>query len=135
MIQKKDKEQVHSTLLKALLIALGSLFVALGTLGIFLPLLPTTPFLLLASACYIRSSEKLYNRLLYSKWFGEHIKNYRDGKGMPLHAKVISIALLWLTIGYSYFYVVEEFVGRVILVCILLAVTTIILSIRTLKTD
>jgi len=105
----------------------------LGILGIFLPLLPTTPFLLIAAACYIRSSEKFYNWLINNKWLGNYIKNYLEGKGVPLKVKVLSISLLWITIGYSVVFVVHIFLIRVILILIAIGVTIHIFSIRTLK--
>ena len=105
----------------------------LGILGIFLPLLPTTPFLLIAAACYIRSSEKFYNWLINNKWLGNYIKNYIEGKGVPLKVKVLSISLLWITIGYSIVFVVHIFPIRVILILIAIGVTIHILSIRSLK--
>jgi uncharacterized membrane protein YbaN (DUF454 family) len=115
------------------LILAGNFFVALGILGIFFPLLPTTPFLLLAAACYFRSSEKFYNRLINNKWLGNYIKNYREKKIIPLKVKVLSLSFLWLTIGYSVFFIVNIFLLRVILILIAIGVTIHVLSIRTLK--
>jgi uncharacterized membrane protein YbaN (DUF454 family) len=79
----------------------GTLSVGIGLLGVFLPVLPTTPFLLLAAYCYGRGSKRLYDRLVYHSWVGSYIKNYQDGKGIPLRLKSISIALLWLTMGIT----------------------------------
>jgi len=105
---------------------------ALGIAGVFLPLLPTTPFLLLAAACYLKSSERLYNWLINNKWLGNYIENYREGRGVPLKVKVVSIALLWTTIGYSIAAVVHSVLVRVILILIAVGVTIHILSVRTL---
>ena len=128
-----DKRKLKSNFSRWVLIIVGSFFAGLGILGIFLPLLPTTPFLLLAAACYIRSSERLYNWLLNNKWIGRYIKNYLEGKGVPLKSKVLSISALWITIGYSVFFVVNFFPVRVILILIAIGVTIHLLSIRTLK--
>ena len=128
-----DERKLTSNLSRWVLIIVGSFFAGLGILGIFLPLLPTTPFLLLAAACYIRSSERLYNWLLNNKWIGRYIKNYLEGKGIPLKSKVLSISALWITIGYSVFFVVNIFSVRVILILIAIGVTIHLLSIRTLK--
>ena len=128
-----DERKLTSNLSRWVLIIVGSFFAGLGILGIFLPLLPTTPFLLLAAACYIRSSERLYNWLLNNKWIGRYIKNYLEGKGVPLKSKVLSISALWITIGYSVFFVVNIFSVRVILILIAIGVTMHLLSIRTLK--
>ena len=111
----------------------GTFFVGLGIMGIFLPLLPTTPFLLLAAACYARGSKRFYNWLLNNRWFGNYIKNYREGKGIPLKTKILSISLLWATIGYSTVFVVGIPFVRVGLILIAIAVTTHILSIKTLQ--
>ena len=128
-----DKRKLKSNFSRWVLIIVGSFFAGLGILGIFLPLLPTTPFLLLAAACYIRSSERLYNWLMNNKWIGRYIKNYLEGKGVPLKSKVFSISALWITIGYSVFFVVNIFPVRVILILIAIGVTMHLLSIRTLK--
>jgi len=128
-----DERKLTSNLSRWVLIIVGSFFAGLGILGIFLPLLPTTPFLLLAAACYIRSSERLYNWLMNNKWIGRYIKNYIEGKGIPLKSKVLSISALWITIGYSVFFVVNFFPVRVILILIAIGVTMHLLSIRTLK--
>ncbi|MBA7519830.1 hypothetical protein ES705_11918 [subsurface metagenome] len=128
-----DERKLKSNFSRWVLIIVGSFFAGLGILGIFLPLLPTTPFLLLAAACYIRSSERLYNWLMNNKWIGRYIKNYIEGKGIPLKSKVLSISALWITIGYSVFFVVNIFPVRVILILIAIGVTMHLLSIRTLK--
>ncbi len=127
------KDKITSNLRRRVLIIAGSFFLGLGIIGIFLPLLPTTPFLLLATACYARSSERFYNWLLNNKWLGNYIKSYREGKGVPLKVKVLSISLLWITIGYSVVFVVHIFLVRIILILIAIGVTIHILSIRTLK--
>ena len=128
-----DKRQTTRNLSRWVLIIIGSFFTGLGILGIFLPLLPTTPFLLLAAACYIRSSERFYNWLINSKWLGNYIKNYLEGKGVSLKVKVLSISLLWITVGYSIVFVVNIFPIRVILILIAIGVTIHLLFIRTLK--
>ncbi len=128
-----NKRKTKGKLSRWALILAGNFFVALGILGIFFPLLPTTPFLLLAAACYLRSSEKFYNRLMNNKWLGNYIKNYREKKSIPLKVKVLCLSFLWLTIGYSVFFVVNIFLFRVILILIAIGVTIHVLSIRTLK--
>lgn len=99
----------------------------------FIPVLPTTPFLLLAAACYARSSTRFYGWLLNNRWCGKYIKSYREEKGIPLKAKVMAIALLWLTIGFSMAFAVSALALRLILLAIALAVSIHIMSIRTLK--
>ena len=119
---------------KNLLIISGSLSLALGIIGIFLPLLPTTPFLLLAAALYARSSEKLYNWLLNHRIFGEYIRNFREDKSIPLRIKIISITSLWLVMSYSIFFVVnEKWYLQILLTCIAVGTSIYILSFKTKK--
>jgi uncharacterized membrane protein YbaN (DUF454 family) len=108
---------------KLFLITLGSLSVGLGAIGIFIPLLPTTPFLLLAAACFFRSSDKLYQRLISNRWFGRYLKNYREGKGVPVITKVIGIGALWITIGFSAVYATDLLSVRILLLVIAVGVT------------
>jgi len=132
-MKKNEKRQIIGNLSRGVLIVAGTSFVGLGILGIFLPLLPTTPFLLLAAACYARSSERFYNWLLNNRWFGRYIRNYLEGKGIPLRVKVLSLCLLWITIGYSVVFVVHTLVVRIILIVIAVGVTIHILFTRTCK--
>ncbi len=107
----------------------------LGILGIFLPILPTTPFLLLATACYSRSSVKFYNWLLNNRWFGNYLKNYRAGKGVPIRIKVWAILVLWLTISYSALFMIENFIISTGLFLIAVIATYHIIKIRTFKQE
>ncbi len=131
--KKIDNRKISSKLIRRLMIFAGSFFVGLGILGIFLPVLPTTPFLLLAAACYTKSSKRFYNWLINNKWLGIYIKNYREGNGIPLKVKILSISLLWFTIGYSVVFVVNTFLIQVILILIAIGVTIHVLSIRTFR--
>ena len=126
---------VSSRSIKLILIIAGTFLIGLGILGIFLPLLPTTPLLLLAAACYARSSRRFYDWLLNNKWFGNYIKNYLEGKGVPLKVKVLSISLLWVAILFSAIFLVSILLVRIILVLIAIGVTIHIISIRTLKNN
>jgi uncharacterized membrane protein YbaN (DUF454 family) len=105
----------------------------MGILGILLPLLPTTPFLLLAAACYAKGSKRFYNWLLNNKFFGKYIINYREGRGIPIKSKIATIILLWLTISYSVIFVVTIFIVQLLLILIAIGVTYHILTIKTLK--
>ncbi|MFC1875144.1 YbaN family protein [Chloroflexota bacterium] len=119
--------------LRALLIIVGTIFVGLGIVGIFIPILPTTPFLLLAAACYSKGSQRFYHWLLSNRWFGAYIDNYRQKRGMPLKVKIVTVALLWLTIGVSVAFAVQSLAVKIILVLIAVGVSIHILSIKTLK--
>lgn len=84
-----------------LLLAVGWLSVALGVAGIFLPLLPTTPFLLLAAACFMRSSQRFYDWLVSHPRLGPWIGDYLEGNGIPLKGKLYTVGLMWISIGLS----------------------------------
>lgn len=86
---------------KYLLITGGTISFSIGIVGIMIPLLPTTPFLLLSSYCYIKSSRKLYDFITTHKIFGKYISNYIEHKGIDKKSMIISIAFLWLTLGVS----------------------------------
>ena len=103
----------------------------LGAIGIVVPLLPTTPFLLLAAACYMRGSESLYNWLINHRLFGPYIKNYREGKGISLKLKIVLIVLIWITIPLSAFFIVDNLIVRVILFAIAVIVSMFLLSLPT----
>jgi len=115
---------------KRLLATAGTACVGVGIAGIFIPILPTTPFLLLAAYCYMRSSNRLYRWLLNNRFFGSYVKNYVEGRGMPLHLKVITIALLWTTIGLTTAFGVENIAIRIVLILIAAAVTIHIVMIK-----
>jgi len=121
------------TWLRILLAIAGTICVGLGIVGIFVPVLPTTPFLLLAAACYARSSKRFYSWLLNNKWFGSYIRNYLERKGVPLRVKVVTVTLLWITIGCSVAFAVEILAVKLILALIAIGVSIHILSVRTLK--
>jgi len=126
-------EEAKSRLIRLILIIAGTFFLGLGILGIFLPILPTTPFLLLSAACYARGSKRFYNWLMNNKIIGKYIRNYREGKGVPLKVKILSISFLWIVILFSAFFFVDIFVVRIVLILIAIGVTIHILTIRTLK--
>jgi hypothetical protein len=86
---------------RALLVAAGTLSVSLGVVGALVPILPTTPFLLLAAACYARSSKRMHRWLFTNRLFGEYLRRYRDGEGLPLAYKLSTLVLLWTTLGLS----------------------------------
>jgi uncharacterized protein len=115
------------------LITGGIFSLALGILGIPLPLLPTTPFLLLSAYLFARSSPRLYNWLIYHRVFGKYIRDYREKRGVPLGVKIGALALLWVTISLSAFLAVELWWVRVLLFVIAIGVTSHVLCLKTIK--
>ncbi len=136
-----DSKKVNSKAAKVLLVIAGTLSIVLGIIGIFLPLLPTTPFLLLAAALYSKSSDKFYNWLINNRLLGSFIKNYREGKGISVQAKFISLTSLWLVMGATIIYAVEEIWLKIGLLIIAISVTIHLLRFPTysekkkIKTD
>ena len=94
--------------LKLLFILLGSLSLAVGALGVIVPGLPTTPFLLLTAALYIRGSDRLYKKLIENKFFGSYIKEFRSKKGMTLKEKIRSLTLMWVMISISCIFLIDS---------------------------
>jgi len=118
---------------RRILIGAGTLSTGLGIIGVFVPILPTTPFLLLAAACYMRSSERFYRWLINDRIFGAYVRNYIEGKGMPVKIKMFTILLLWLTIALTVAFAVENMVVRIILLCVAVGVTAHIALIKKIK--
>ena len=119
--------------MRILLMILGSVTLALGVVGIFLPLLPTTPFLLLAAALYFRSSPRLYDWLLAHPHLGEYIRNFRENKAIPLRVKIVSVTLVWVTLLYCAFFVAYNIFMRLFFVALAVGITVHILHYKTLK--
>jgi len=94
---------------RIVLVVVGSVALAMGVIGVFIPMWPTTPFLLLAAACYIRSSERLYAWLLDHRHLGAYVRDFVSGKGIPRRAKVVSISLMWVTTLMSSAIVLSRF--------------------------
>ena len=113
---------------RSLYIFIGTLFLVIGFIGVVIPVLPTTPFLLLAAACYVRGSERIHRWMINNRIFGEFIKNYMEGKGIKLRQKVFTLTFLWLTITFSVFYLIENFVIRILLFIIVIVVSVHILT-------
>ncbi len=120
---------------KALLIFMGTLFVALGVLGMFLPLLPTTVFLLMAAYCYSRSSERFHTWLLNNRLCGSYIRNYKSGKGISIRQKVSTIAMLWASIGFSFWIIGGGFWLTLLLGSIAVGVSIHILWLKTFRAE
>ena len=125
-------DQMRSVV-RPLLIVTGTVAVILGIVGMFLPILPTTPFLLLAAACYARSSDRFLNWLLNNRYFGEYIRNYREGQGMPRSAKILTLTALWLTLGMSAAFATTALWLRLLLGLIGTGVSIHLLRLKTLE--
>lgn len=109
---------------------IGSVLVGLGLLGIFLPVLPTTPFLLLASSCYLKSSGKCYRWLVSNRICGHILRDYKEGRGIPARTKLFAILILWLSIFISIRYVISSILIKVIVSTIAMTVTVYLILIK-----
>lgn len=113
-------------------VGLGSLLVGIGVLGIFLPLLPSTVFFLMAAGCYGKSSPGAYRWLTTNRFFGRHLKDYKEERGATLGAKVMSIGSLWVGIGLTEYFVGDLWI-RLALGLIAIAVTVHLVRLRTIR--
>ena len=122
----KEYKQVRNPVLRVLLMIVGGICVVLGVIGIFLPVLPTTIFLLIAAACYVRSSERFYDWLMNHPTLGQYILPHLDGSGMPSKAKRYTLIMLWLTMPLA-IYLVPLWPVRILLAVIGLSVSIYII--------
>ena len=113
--------------------AAGTFFLSLGLVGIAVPLLPTTPFLLLAAACYLRGSARMHTWLMTNKYFGQYLKDYRAGRGMPRKAKIGTVSLLWIGIVISAVFATSSTIVRIGLFVVAMVVTIHIITLKTKK--
>jgi uncharacterized membrane protein YbaN (DUF454 family) len=111
----------------------GVLLVAIGMIGIFLPILPTTIFLILASACFIKSSPQANEWLRNHKILGMYIKNYQDKTGLTIKSKIINITFLWLMISASAIFFTDLWYIRLLLLSIAIGVTIHLVMVKTRK--
>ena len=118
---------------RKLLIIFGSLSLGLGLLGIVLPLLPTTPFLLLSATCYFHGSDRLYRWLMAHPTLGPYIRSFREDKSIPLRAKIVSVSMVWITLLYCIFFVVGAMWLRILLFLLAIGISWHILSFKTRK--
>ncbi|MBN1857565.1 MAG: YbaN family protein [Dehalococcoidia bacterium] len=118
-----------------LFIAAGTVCVCIGAVGIVVPGLPTTPFLLLAAFCYTRGSQRLYTALLNNRLVGSYLRNYLEGRGMTRRSKVWTLSLLWGGIILAAVLATDSMSVRILLAIILCGVTAHILTVGTVRTD
>lgn len=119
--------------MKFFLAFLGSVSLVLGIMGVFLPVLPTTPFLLLSAALYMRSSQRMYAWLMSHRHLGVYIRNFREHKALPLRVKIVSVTMVWATLLYCAIFVAKEWWMSAVFIAIALGVSIHILSYRTLN--
>ncbi|MBN1540279.1 MAG: YbaN family protein [Candidatus Thermoplasmatota archaeon] len=131
MSRNEGVRRIRSPIIRWALIAFGIVCVGLGTVGIFVPMLPTTPFLLLAAACFVYSSKRMHDWLLDNRLFGRYLKDYIDRKGIPMGIKIGTLLLLWGSIMVSIFFFADTILVRALLLVIASGVTVHLLWIKT----
>ena len=119
--------------MKIILATIGTIALVLGIIGIFLPVLPTTPFLLLSATLYVRSSQRLYDWLMSHRHLGPYIRNFTENKAIPLRVKIVSVSLVWTTLLYCALFVAKVWWMSAMFITIATAVSIHILSYKTLK--
>ena len=119
--------------MKIVLTILGFIALGLGIAGAFVPVLPTTPFLLLAATLFLRSNRNLYDWLMNHPRMGTYISNFVKHKAIPLRVKITAVSTLWLTLLYCAIFVADHWAFRLFFILLATGVTIHILSYRTLK--
>ena len=127
-----DKKKVVDEIKKGVFFLFGAIFLILGVIGVIIPILPTTPFLLLSAACFYKSSKRMHNWMFNNRWFGDYIRNYSEGKGISLKAKLFTLSLLWILILYSILMVIDNLFIQIILLIIAIGVTIHLIKLPTL---
>ncbi len=107
---------------KLVFLTIGSISLVLGFAGVFLPVLPTTPFILLSLWCFTKSSGKMYKYVMQNKYLAPYVNDYVSGNGIPRNAKIKAILLIWITIGSSVIF----FIDKMILDVMLLLIATVV---------
>ena len=137
MEQKCDvpnENYLSNKVVRAFFFGVGTIFLVLAVIGMVLPILPTTPFLLLALACYCRSSKRMTHWILTNKYFGNYIRRYKEGKGIPLKTKILALTILWITVSYSAFFMVQKWLPiQLVLFAVAIGVTIHLIRLPTYK--
>lgn len=118
-------------LVRGILLIAGTVSLGIGLISIVLPLLPTTPFLLLSAACYSKASKRFHRWLLNNRIFGDYITNYIEGRGISKKAKSLTLFFLWALILFSSFYFVDILMIQIVLIIIAVGVSAHILTLPT----
>lgn len=88
--------------------SLGIIFTGIGLIGVVIPGLPTTPLMILAAACFAKSSQRFYNWIINNRMFGEHVKNYREGNGIPKRSKPVILGTMWAFVLFAVFIAIPD---------------------------
>lgn len=128
---ESTNKQVKNAFLRWVLFCFGWIAVAGGIIGIFLPLVPTVPFLLLAVACFARSSERFHGWLVEHNHLGPLLRDYLKGSGIPLRVKMIAVGMVWVSFPATTILFAREFWLKVLLIAAAFGITLYLLSLPT----
>ncbi len=131
--EERDDSRVSGKMMRGVYIVVGTIALVIGAIGLFLPVIPTTPLVILAAACYYRGSDRLHNWILSSRWFGETVKNYQEGRGLTRDTKVRAISMMWAMILISAWFFVSNLFVRVAIICVAIGVTVYLVRLPTLE--
>ena len=130
--EEPAKHSLSQKMMRGVYIIVGTIALILGAIGVFLPVIPTTPFIILAAACYLRGSDRLHAWILSSRWFGATIKNYQAGRGLTRDTKLRAISMMWVMILISAWFFVSSLFVRVAMICVSIGVTVYLVRLPTL---
>jgi hypothetical protein len=119
------------TVVRVALITLGTLFVGIGLVGVVLPGLPTTPFMIMAAGCYVKSSQRLYRWVTDHPLFGTAVKRFLEERTISRRGRVASLGMMWIMIGLSVAFVLTGLTGRIAVLALGIIGTVVVLSVRT----
>jgi len=124
----------NNSVIRYFWLVLGILLSTIGLIGIIVPGLPTTPIMILAAACFFRSSERLYNWVIENKYYGHHVKNFREEGGMPKKAKLMAIGTMWTFVSFAVLFGIPDHMLMIKVITILGAATGTgyVISLRTM---
>ena len=122
-MQSTELEIKSNPFIRFLWLSLGLLFTVVGLIGLIVPGLPTTLLMIIAAACFFRSSKRLFYWVLNNKYFGKYVKDFRDGRGMPRKAKFIALGFIWLFVSISVFVGIPDHLVYVKILTLLAACT------------
>jgi uncharacterized membrane protein YbaN (DUF454 family) len=132
-MQGNETRSFTGSMKKGIYFIIGCISLAAGIIGVFLPVIPTTPFVLLSGWCFFRSSERLYQWVISNETFGPTIENYHSGKGIAVKTKIRGVVMMWLTITVSVYFYITNIYLIALLYLMSIGVTIYIYRLPTIK--
>lgn len=124
-MENKDIKISKNYILRYTWLIAGFICTGLGIAGYIIPVMPGTTFIIIALYCFARSNEKWYNKLLNNKYFGQTLRDFKEGKGMSKKAKISAYICIVTSISISLFFASNLWVSLFLIVCLILAITAV----------